>query len=109
MPPGGATPTPGGRTPHKGITWDRRWDRVFDPDLTDRTAAGSPARRLNTSFNCLDRHVAAGRGAQPALIWDSAMDRAGSRRFTYAALLARVAKCAGALATLGRAGAATGW
>ena len=28
---------------------------------------------LNTSYNALDRHVAAGRGEQPALIHDSAM------------------------------------
>ena len=32
-----------------------------------------PGATLNTCFNCLDRHVAAGRGDQPALIWDSPM------------------------------------
>ncbi|MCC2111656.1 MAG: propionyl-CoA synthetase, partial [Hyphomicrobiales bacterium] len=31
-----------------------------------------PGATLNTSVNALDRHVAAGRGDQPALIWDSA-------------------------------------
>ena len=87
----------------QGITWDRPWDRVFDPD-DGPYGRWFPGARLNTSFNCLDRHVAAGRGAQPALVWDSAME-GRVETFTYAALLARVAKCAGALATLGvRAG-----
>ncbi len=59
-----------------------------------------PGGRLNTCFNCLDRHVAAGRGEQPALIWDSAMeDRVET--FTYAALTDRVARFAGALAARG--------
>ncbi len=54
----------------EGITWERRWDRVFDP------AGGTfgrwfPGAALNTCANCLDRHVAAGRGEQAALIWDS--------------------------------------
>lgn len=30
-----------------------------------------PDGELNTCHNCLDRHVAAGRGDQPALIYDS--------------------------------------
>ena len=29
----------------QGITWDRRWDRVFDASPSPRTAAGSPAPR----------------------------------------------------------------
>ncbi len=40
---------------------------------------------LNTSYNCLDRHVDAGRGEQTALIWDSAMT-GQVVRFTYAEL-----------------------
>ena len=83
----------------QGITWDRPWDRVFDPG-DGPYGRWFPGAHLNTSFNCLDRHVAAGRGAQPALIWDSAMEGRGET-FTYAALLVRVAKCAGALAALG--------
>ncbi len=83
----------------QGITWDRPWDRVFDPG-GGPYGRWFPGAHLNTCFNCLDRHVAAGRGAQPALIWDSAMEGRGET-FTYAALLARVAKCAGALAALG--------
>ena len=55
---------------------------------------------LNTCYNCLDRHVEAGRGAQPALIWDSAMTGKVVTH-SYAELRDRTAKRAGALADLG--------
>ena len=83
----------------EGIHWERRWDRVFDPDVGPfgRWFAGGV---LNTCFNCIDRHVLAGRGEQVALIWDSAM--AGRiETFTYRQMQARTAKLAGALARLG--------
>lgn len=83
----------------QGVTWDRKWERAFDPALG---AFGQwfPGGMLNTCFNCLDRHVAAGRGQQAALIWDSPM--AGRiERFSYADLLGRTEKLAGALAALG--------
>jgi propionyl-CoA synthetase len=83
----------------EGIAWERRWDRVFDPSLGafGQWFAGA---RLNTCYNALDRHVAAGRGEQTALIWDSAM--AGIvERFSYRQLRDRAARVAGALARLG--------
>jgi propionyl-CoA synthetase len=82
-----------------GISWDKTWDAVFDPSLG---AFGQWFRggMLNTCFNCLDRHVADGRGAQVALIHDSAMT-GEVQRFTYAEMLARTEKLAGALAALG--------
>ncbi|MBP1136819.1 propionyl-CoA synthetase [Arthrobacter sp. PvP023] len=51
---------------------------------------------LNTSYNALDRHVAAGRGGQDALIYDSAM-LGIQRRFSYAELTELVARFAGVL------------
>jgi propionyl-CoA synthetase len=69
-------------------------------------AAAEPMARwfrgatLNTCHNALDRHVSAGHGERIALIYDSAV--AGSqRRYTYAELLAEVARAAGMLAGLG--------
>ncbi|MGC4933735.1 propionyl-CoA synthetase [Gordonia sp. DT30] len=59
-----------------------------------------PDGTLNTCFNALDRHVAAGHGDRMALIWDSAMVDA-VRRFTYAELLAEVSRFAGVLASAG--------
>jgi propionyl-CoA synthetase len=87
------------RAEAQGITWDKPWEKVFDPSLGafGQWFAGG---MLNTCHNCLDRHVAAGRGGQAALIHDSAMT--GSViTFTYADLLAQVEKLAGALAALG--------
>ena len=82
-----------------GIDWTRKPDRAFQ--------AGSgpfgrwfPGGELNTAYNCLDRHVLAGHGDRIALIWDSAME-GRTERFSYAALLDRVARVAGALASLG--------
>ena len=82
-----------------GITWTRRWDRVFDPALGayGQWFAGA---MLNTCYNCLDRHVANGRAGQTALIWDSPMT-GRVETFTYRQLLDRTAKLAGALAKLG--------
>ena len=55
-----------------------------------------PDGRLNTCFNALDRHVAAGHGDRMALIWDSAMvDEI--REYTYAELLVEVSKFADVL------------
>ncbi len=55
---------------------------------------------MNTSYNALDRHVAAGRGGQDALIYDSAM-LGTQQRFSYAELTALVARFAGVLRSQG--------
>jgi propionyl-CoA synthetase len=81
------------------IDWDVAPERIFDP-ASGPYGAWFPGARLNTSFNCLDRHVHAGHGERVALIWDSPM--AGRlEHITYAQALARVEKMAGALAALG--------
>ncbi|HKU38901.1 MAG TPA: propionyl-CoA synthetase [Polyangiales bacterium] len=56
--------------------------------------------RLNTCHNALDRHVQAGRGEQPALIYDSPVTQQ-IERISYRTLLERTERCAGALAALG--------
>jgi propionyl-CoA synthetase len=55
---------------------------------------------LNTCHNALDRHVAAGRGEQTALIYDSPVTGT-TKTFTYAGLLEEVSRLAGALGSLG--------
>ncbi|MCC3293853.1 AMP-binding protein [Arthrobacter sp. zg-Y411] len=59
-----------------------------------------PDGRLNTSYNALDRHVAAGRGDADALIYDSAM-LGVQRTYSYRELLAEVEAFAGVLRGLG--------
>jgi propionyl-CoA synthetase len=81
------------------IDWDVGPDRIFDASLGPY-GAWFPGARLNTCYNCLDRHIAAGRGDQVALIWDSPMaDRI--EHSTYSQALSRVEKIAGALRALG--------
>jgi propionyl-CoA synthetase len=59
-----------------------------------------PGGELNTCYNALDRHVEAGRGADAALVYDSAV--LGTQRvYTYAELTDLVARFAGALRSLG--------
>ena len=87
----------------EAIDWERRWDRVRD--------SGNPpfyrwfsGARLNTCWNALDRHVAAGHGDRIALIWDSPVTGA-IEQFTYREMRDRTARAAGMLAGLGvRAG-----
>jgi len=82
-----------------GIDWERRWDRVLDdrqPPFYRWFSGGV----LNTCHNALDRHVAAGRAEQLALIYDSPLTGA-VRRLTYRALRDSVALFAGALVRQG--------
>src|SRR5260370_41580749 len=83
----------------EAIDWERRWDRVLDASRPPffRWFAGG---RLNTCWNAVDRHVAAGRGERVALIWDSPVT-GQIRRFTYRELRDRAARVAGALVGLG--------
>jgi propionyl-CoA synthetase len=81
------------------IHWFEAPQTIFDAD------AGVYGRWFadgvtNTCFNCLDRHVEAGRGAQTAVIYDSPMT--GRKvRFTYEAVLTEVKAIAGVLRSLG--------
>ena len=83
----------------RAIDWVKPWQRVLDRDRPPfyRWFRGG---EVNTCHNALDRHVAAGRGSQTALIYDSPVSGA-QRRFTYAELRDQVARCAGALRGLG--------
>ena len=55
---------------------------------------------LNTCYLALDRHIEAGRGAQPAIIWDSPVTNS-IVRFTYTELRDKTAQFAGLLKNLG--------
>jgi propionyl-CoA synthetase len=55
---------------------------------------------INTCYNAVDRHVLAGRGDQPAVIYESPVT--GTRQtYSYAELLDNVTRTAGMLAALG--------
>jgi acetyl-CoA synthetase len=67
------------------------WNAPFAKWFSDGT--------LNLSYNCLDRHVAAGRGDRVALIWEG--EPGEVRKLTYKDLLRDVSRCANALTKLG--------
>ncbi|SIS21683.1 acetate--CoA ligase [Williamsia sterculiae] len=83
----------------RGVDWVHEPTRALD-DHHAPIYRWFPDGTLNTSYNALDRHVAAGNGDRPALIWDSAMTGA-SRTYTYAELLDEVARFAGVLSATG--------
>jgi propionyl-CoA synthetase len=83
----------------QAVDWITPPARVLDDDRPPFYRWFSGAT-LNTCFNALDRHVATGRGDQPAVHYDSPVT--GTKRtITYAALLGEVSRFAGALASLG--------
>jgi propionyl-CoA synthetase len=81
------------------IDWDEPWERVLDDTRAPlyRWFAGA---RLNSCHNALDRHVAAGRADQLALIYDSPVTGV-AKTFTYRELRDEVACFAGALLAQG--------
>jgi propionyl-CoA synthetase len=83
----------------EAIDWERRWDRVLDRSRPP-FYRWFPGARLNTCWNAVDRHVAAGRGERVALIWDSPVT-GQIRHFTYRELQGEVARLAGVLTSLG--------
>jgi acetyl-CoA synthetase len=55
--------------------------------------------KINVAHNCVDRHVAGGRGSHPALIWEG--EDGEVRRLTYAELKDEVDRFAGGISELG--------
>jgi propionyl-CoA synthetase len=82
-----------------GVDWTRPPERILD-DSRAPIYRWFPGAELNTCHNALDRHVAAGRGGQAALIYDSPVTGV-VRTYTYAQLRDDVAVFAGALRRLG--------
>jgi len=83
----------------QAIDWYEQPKKIFDP------AAGVYGRWFadgvcNTCYNAVDRHVAQGRGAQPAIVYDSPVTGT-KRRITYAELLDEVKTYAAILRDFG--------
>ncbi|HBV06850.1 MAG TPA: acetate--CoA ligase [Gemmatimonadetes bacterium] len=79
------------------LDWFEPWQRVlkWSPPHAEWFAGG----RINVSYNCLDRHVEAGRGDRTALIWEG--EPGDARTFTYAELHREVSRFANVLRSLG--------
>ncbi|QIW95918.1 hypothetical protein AMS68_001436 [Peltaster fructicola] len=85
------------------LTWHKKPTVTFK-HTTKKLQSGTshrswtwfPDGELSTSYNCIDRHVEAGNGANTAIIWDSPVS--GSKeRISYAQLAEEVAILAGVL------------
>ncbi len=79
------------------LDWTRRWDQVLDwkPPFARWFVGG----KLNASVNCLDRHLASGRGDRPAILWEG---EPGDRKtLTYADLHREVCRFTNVLRGLG--------
>ena len=81
------------------LHWYKPWDKVLDMDAKP-VPRWFPGAEFNTAYNCLDRHVEAGRGDQAALIYDSPITQQ-QRTYSYTELRDAVAGFAGALAAQG--------
>jgi acetyl-CoA synthetase len=82
-----------------GVRWTTPYTQVLDESAGAPWARWFPGGRLNFADNCLDRHVEAGGGNKPAIVWEG--DRGESRTLTYAELLREVSRLANALTELG--------
>jgi acetyl-CoA synthetase len=79
------------------VEWDTEWNQICQWDLP--YAKWFLGGRLNVSYNCLDRHVLAGRGDKVAIHWEG--EPGDTRTLTYADMLDQVQRCANVLRSLG--------
>ena len=80
------------------LSWAKPWDEVLDwskPPFAKWFVGG----RLNVAYNCLDRHIEAGRGDKVALHWEG--EPGDTRTITYRDLHQAVCRAANALTGLG--------
>ncbi|MEI7593870.1 MAG: acetate--CoA ligase [Actinomycetes bacterium] len=79
------------------LSWFDDFDTVLDWQLPN--AKWFEGGTLNVSYNCLDRHVEAGRGDRVAYHWEG--EPGDTRTITYSDLLDEVSKFANVLKSLG--------
>ena len=79
------------------ISWSQPFTKTLEWDLP--YAEWFSDGTLNVSYNCLDRHVLAGRGDKVAFYWEG--EPGDSRVITYSQLLDEVQRFANALKNLG--------
>jgi len=90
------------RQAEEHLSWFRKWDHVLDQDFlsigktTDPYVRFFSGGKINVAHNCLDRHVAGGRGDHVALLWQGEKEEE-RQRITYGDLHARVCRFANVL------------
>jgi acetyl-CoA synthetase len=76
------------------LDWFAPWEKILD-DSNPPFYKWFVGGKINASYNCLDRHVEAGRGERVAIHWRG--EQGEERDITYAQLLAEVKRFACAL------------
>ena len=79
------------------LHWDTDWHTICEWNLP--YAKWFVGGELNVSYNCLDRHVSAGRGDKVAIHWEG--EPGDTRTITYSQLLDETKKFANVLKSLG--------
>ena len=84
----------------ESLDWYEKWDKVFYWDDKEYKHTWFEGGKLNVSYNCLDRHVKAGKGDRVAFIWEA--DEPGeSKTLTYQQLYDEVCRFANVLKKYG--------
>ncbi|HVY73573.1 MAG TPA: acetate--CoA ligase [Puia sp.] len=52
------------------FTWRKKWDKVLEWNFREPKVKWFSGAKSNITENCLDRHIAAGKGDEPAIIWE---------------------------------------
>jgi acetyl-CoA synthetase len=79
------------------LDWAEEWHTILEWDLP--FAKWFVGGKLNVAYNCVDRHVEAGRGDKVAFHWEG--EPGDTRTITYADLQAEVGRFAAVLRSLG--------
>jgi acetyl-CoA synthetase len=78
------------------VTWDKKWDKVLECDLSIPEVKWFLGGKLNISTNCLDRHLTDGRRNKAAIIWQGEPEE-DVRVYTYQMLHDEVCRFANVL------------
>ena len=91
-----------GEMAEKYVSWFQKWDRVMWSDFGSIGKVEGPyvkffeGAKLNVSYNCVDRHVEAGKGEKVAIHWHGE-GKTETRTLTYGDLQVAVARFANVL------------
>ncbi|MFC1490125.1 acetate--CoA ligase [Candidatus Latescibacterota bacterium] len=82
------------------LDWYKKWDKVHSFDLDKLDIKWFEGGKLNVSYNCLDRHVKAGKGDKTAILWVGD-DPNEDKHISYNELLKDVCKFANVMKGMG--------
>ena len=78
------------------VTWDKKWHKVLEYDLSIPEVKWFQGGKLNLSANCLDRHLTDGRADKIAIIWQGEPED-DVKTYTYRELHKEVCRFANVL------------